>query len=112
MGAGIALIGTENYTCNCIRNAVDELLSNESYKINAEKIGKSLRDAGGYEKAAEIIGCNTCENIVIHGNGHTDTIALAGTETAGKCNLAVKLILGNSLLKKLYQFFRPFQMAG
>ena len=64
------------------------------------------------EKAAEIIGCNTCENIVIHGNGHTDTIALAGTETAGKCNLAVKLILGNSLLKKLYQFFRPFQMAG
>lgn len=55
LGAGIALIGTENYTCNCIRNAVDELLSNESYKINAEKIGKSLRDAGGYEKAAEII---------------------------------------------------------
>lgn len=55
LGAGIALIGTDNYTSSSIRNAVDEILSNESYKVNATKIGKSLRDAGGYEKAAEII---------------------------------------------------------
>ncbi|SPZ51061.1 Oleandomycin glycosyltransferase [Sarcina ventriculi] len=55
LGAGIALIGRDNYTADSIKLAVDKILFDNLYKENAFKIGKSLRDAGGYKKGAEII---------------------------------------------------------
>ncbi|MCL4338639.1 hypothetical protein M1271_03045 [Patescibacteria group bacterium] len=35
--------------------AVNELLTNKTYKENAHKIEKTLKDAGGYKKAADLI---------------------------------------------------------
>ena len=55
LGASIALIGRDNYTADSIKLAMDKILFDNSYKENAFKIGKSLRDAGGYKKGAEII---------------------------------------------------------
>lgn len=52
-GAGIELKG--NITPNDINEAVNEILSNDSYRKNSEKIGKSLREAGGYKKAVDYI---------------------------------------------------------
>ncbi len=52
-GAGIELKG--NVNSSSISKAVNEVLSNNSYKENAEKIGKSLREAGGYKKAVDYI---------------------------------------------------------
>ena len=52
-GAGIEL--RENVEPSNISQAVNEILSNNSYKENAEKIAKSLRDSGGYKKAVDYI---------------------------------------------------------
>ena len=38
-----------------IKNAVGEVLSNKSYKKNAQSYGKELRSGGGYVAAAEAI---------------------------------------------------------
>ena len=38
-----------------IENAVNKILSDSSYKENAKKVGESLRECGGYKKAAEAI---------------------------------------------------------
>lgn len=51
--AGINLTNKEN--AQCIKEAVDIILSDTSYKENATKIGESLRHSGGYKKAAEYI---------------------------------------------------------
>ena len=53
LGAGIALI--DNRTSSSIESAVNTILTNKSYKDNAEKIGESLKSCGGYKKAADII---------------------------------------------------------
>ncbi len=53
--AGIALVGAENLTPSAIKCAVDKVLSSNLYKENAEKIGHSLREAGGYKEAARLI---------------------------------------------------------
>lgn len=53
LGAGIILI--DNINESTIKNAVDKLLSDNLYKENAQKIGQSLRESGGYEKAANLI---------------------------------------------------------
>ena len=56
LGAGVALI--DNVNSDSISEAVNRVLSNnfyEVYKKNAEKIGKSLRECGGYKRAADII---------------------------------------------------------
>ena len=53
LGAGIALI--DNRTSFSIESAVNTILTNKSYKDNAEKIGESLKSCGGYKKAADII---------------------------------------------------------
>jgi MGT family glycosyltransferase len=42
-------------TAEELRQALDELLNNPQYKVNAEKYGKTLRDAGGYQRAVEEI---------------------------------------------------------
>jgi len=38
-----------------LRNALDEVLADDSYRQNAERIGQSFRDAGGYVKAADVV---------------------------------------------------------
>ena len=53
LGAGIALM--ENRSVQAIRSAVNKILSDDSYKENAKKIGESLKACGGYKKAAEAI---------------------------------------------------------
>ena len=52
-GAGIEL--RENVEANNISEAVNKILSNNSYKENAQKIAKSLRESGGYKKAVDYI---------------------------------------------------------
>ncbi len=52
-GAGIEL--KDNVNSNNISEAVNEILSNNSYKENAQRIGKSLRESGGYKKAVDCI---------------------------------------------------------
>ncbi|MDO4535421.1 MAG: glycosyltransferase [Clostridium perfringens] len=53
LGAGIALL---NNTKPCdIENAVNTVLIDKSYKENAIKIGESLKNCGGYKKAADLI---------------------------------------------------------
>ena len=53
--AGLALMGAENLTPKAISEAVDKVLSSKIYKENAEKVGKSLRELGGYKEAARLI---------------------------------------------------------
>lgn len=52
LGAGILLDKTK-ITVQTLSSAVSKILSTKSYKENATKIGKTLRDAGGYKKATE-----------------------------------------------------------
>lgn len=52
-GAGIEL--KDNVNSNSISEAINKILSDSSYKENAIKIGKSLREAGGYKKAVDYI---------------------------------------------------------
>ena len=53
LGAGIALM--EDIAPSAIKNAVNKILSDNSYKENAKKVGESLRECGGYAKAAQAI---------------------------------------------------------
>lgn len=53
LGAGISLIGS--ITSKDIDNAVNKILLNNSYKKNAEEIGESLKNCGGYKEAADYI---------------------------------------------------------
>lgn len=53
LGAGINLIDKQN--AQSVKDAVETILSDNSYKENATKIGESLRNSGGYKKAAEYI---------------------------------------------------------
>ena len=53
--AGLALMGAKNLTPKAIAEAVDKVLSSKVYKENAKKVGKSLRELGGYKEAANLI---------------------------------------------------------
>lgn len=53
LGAGLPLIN--NVSPVSIENAVNKILSDSSYSENARKIGKSLKECGGYIKAAQCI---------------------------------------------------------
>ena len=53
LGAGIALF--KNINKKSISESVNKILANSSYKENARKISKSLKECGGYKKAAEYI---------------------------------------------------------
>ena len=58
VGAGILLGDKAPYgrvTASELRKALDTILSDNSYKSNAEKFGKTLRDAGGYMQAVREI---------------------------------------------------------
>jgi MGT family glycosyltransferase len=52
-GSGILLEGT--VTVEQLRNGLDHLLSNKSYRENAEIIGRTLRAAGGYPAAVAAV---------------------------------------------------------
>lgn len=57
-GAGILLGNTRPYgrvTADELRGGLDMILNTESYRQNAEYIGKTLRDAGGYQRAVDVI---------------------------------------------------------
>ncbi len=53
LGAGVALMA--NRQASDIQVAVNKVLSDKSYKENAQKIGESLKSGGGYKKAAKLI---------------------------------------------------------
>lgn len=54
LGAGLQL-NRQNLDALKLRETTEQILSNPSFKENSWKIGKSLRDAGGYKKAVEAI---------------------------------------------------------
>lgn len=54
LGAGISL-NKLNLSATDMREALSEVLSNPFYKQQACLIGESLRQSGGYKRAAEII---------------------------------------------------------
>lgn len=54
LGAGI-VIEKNSVTAELLKQAVERILSDSSYKSNSEKIGKSLREAGGYKKGVDEI---------------------------------------------------------
>lgn len=58
LGAGICL--NKRIKKNMLKDSVDKVFNNKSFSENAAIISKTLRDAGGYKAAADII----CENII------------------------------------------------
>ncbi|MBJ8031673.1 macrolide family glycosyltransferase [Bacillus cereus group sp. N21] len=54
MGAGIRL-NRKELTSKLLREAVQTIINDVTFKENSHKVGKSLRDAGGYKKATEEI---------------------------------------------------------
>ncbi|MBU3160051.1 glycosyl transferase [Clostridium frigoris] len=54
LGAGI-VIEKDKVTQEILKQSVINILSNNDFKINSKKIGKSLREAGGYKKAVDEI---------------------------------------------------------
>lgn len=58
VGAAIVLGDRPPYgrtTATALHHALDEVLTDDSYRQNAKRIGQSFRDAGGYEQAADIV---------------------------------------------------------
>ncbi|MFW5438628.1 macrolide family glycosyltransferase [Paenibacillus apiarius] len=66
LGAGV-IVDKDELTPAVLRNALLEVLNQSSYKQHARAIGESLRQAGGYERAAEmvmnVVGRNQSEPI-------------------------------------------------
>jgi MGT family glycosyltransferase len=63
-GAGILLGNTHPYgriTSTELRTALTTLLSTPSYQQNAERIGSTLRSAGGYQRAVAAIEAYLCK---------------------------------------------------
>ena len=54
LGAGI-VIEKDNVTPEVLKQSVVNILSNNNFKTSSEKIGKSLREAGGYKKGVDEI---------------------------------------------------------
>ncbi len=52
LGAGLRLSGE---TPTAIRQAAERILNGTSFKQEAETLGKSLREAGGYQRAADLV---------------------------------------------------------
>jgi MGT family glycosyltransferase len=56
--AGIVLADTPPYghlDAIVLRQAVDNVLADPSYRLNAERLGRSFREAGGYQRAATLL---------------------------------------------------------
>ena len=57
-GAGIVLADTPPYgqiDAGALRRTVDRVLADSGYRIHAERLSRSFRDAGGYQRAADVI---------------------------------------------------------
>ncbi|MBX4266690.1 macrolide family glycosyltransferase [Clostridium estertheticum] len=54
LGAGI-VIDKDKITPEILKQSVVKILRDDNYKMNSEKIGKSLREAGGYKKGVDEI---------------------------------------------------------
>ena len=54
LGAGI-IIEKDKVTPEILKQSVVKILSDNNFRINSEKIGKSLREEGGYKKAIDEI---------------------------------------------------------
>lgn len=54
LGAGI-VIEKDKVTSEALKQSVVKILSDNNFRINSGKIGKSLREAGGYKKAIDEI---------------------------------------------------------
>lgn len=54
LGAGIVL-EKNSITPEALKESMNKILSDSSFKTNSEKIGKSLREAGGYKKGVDEI---------------------------------------------------------
>lgn len=68
LGAGIA-IRKDKVTPELLKQSVANILSDNNFKINSGKIGKSLREAGGYKKGVdEILNLNGLFEKVASGN--------------------------------------------
>ena len=53
LSAGVSLI--KDVDSDSIKEAVNKILENDSYKENARKIGESLKEAGGYKRGANLL---------------------------------------------------------
>ncbi|MCB2295276.1 glycosyl transferase [Clostridium algoriphilum] len=61
LAAGI-VIEKDKVTPEILRQSVVKIFSDNNFRINSEKIGKSLREAGGYKKAVdEILNLKHCK---------------------------------------------------
>ena len=57
-GAGVVLADTPPYgrlDASVLRRAADKVLADSTYRFNAERLGRSFREAGGYQEAAAVI---------------------------------------------------------
>jgi MGT family glycosyltransferase len=54
LGAGVVL-DREKLTPSLLRESVEEVLNQPAYRVNAARIGETLREAGGVERAVEEI---------------------------------------------------------
>jgi MGT family glycosyltransferase len=54
LGAGLQL-NRLNLDAPTLRKTIEQVLSNASFKDKSSLVGKSLREAGGYKKAVEVI---------------------------------------------------------
>ncbi|MBU3098985.1 MULTISPECIES: macrolide family glycosyltransferase [Clostridium] len=59
LGAGI-VIDKDKVTPEILKQSVVKILTGDNFKMNSEKIGKSLREAGGYKKGVDEI-LNLCD---------------------------------------------------
>ena len=57
-GAGVIMADTPPYgriDAGSLRRAVDRVLAAPGYRINAERLSRSFREAGGYQRAADLV---------------------------------------------------------
>jgi len=57
-GAGIVLADRPPYgklNAGVLRRSVDKVLADPTYRLNAERLGRSFHEAGGYQQAATVI---------------------------------------------------------
>lgn len=54
LGCGVKL-SRQQATAEALRSAVDRVIANDEYKKNSSIVGETLRHAGGYKRAADLI---------------------------------------------------------
>jgi MGT family glycosyltransferase len=57
-GAGVVLADAPPYgqlDASVLQRTVDKVLANPTYRLNAERLGRSFHEAGGYQQAATVI---------------------------------------------------------